>query len=51
MEDACVNKASAMSCVETARSNEVVDEENDAGAVARVVVDCFSFQQTLHRPL
>lgn len=41
-EEACVNNASAMSCVETARSNEVVEEEKEAGAEARVVVDCFS---------
>lgn len=41
-EEACVNKASAMSCVETARSNEVVEEEKEAGAEDRVVVDCFS---------
>lgn len=42
MEDACVNKASAMSCVETARSSEVVEVEKEAGAVARVLVDWFS---------
>jgi len=41
-EEACVNNASAMSCVETARSNEVVEEEKEAGAEDRVVVDCFS---------
>jgi len=41
-EEACVNKASAMSCVETARSSEVVEEEKEAGAEASVVVDCFS---------